>query len=771
MKNIGIIGCDGRENAIGKSLLKTTENIKIFYIGNHSNIGLDKLGANYENGDILNSEIIVNWALKNNLEFVIIGPEKPLEVGIVDILEENRITCFGPHKILASLETSKLFCRKFLSELEEKYSLKLNPEYFEFKNKNNLNIFIQENSKPFVIKQDKLAGGKGVQVMGDHFDTINDGYKICTNLYNNYIPFIIEEKLVGLEFSLFSITDGINISHCPPVQDYKRAYDNNTGPNTGGMGAVMNYLPFLSEEDINMAKKINALVIENISEYTNTKSKYKGVLYGSFIKTSEGIRVIEYNCRFGDPEIIPLFESMKTNFYDVCLNISRQTLSKINFSNDIFLTKYIVPEGYPNNSLKNYEFYIHKMNNTIEQNTIEQNTIEHNTIENIIWASCEKNGDHYIQLGSRTFAYTLSGNDIIKLQKEINSTLDNVHGRLFYRKDIGSFNVDKYTEAGVDIDLGNKIVKNIQPFIRNTENNSVLSTAGGFNGMIECGDKILVSSMDGVGTKSIFVKTMMGEEGLENLGQDLVNHCINDILVSGAQPLFFLDYFASSKLSYEEVVYFVKGVSKACVNSGVILAGGETAEMPDVYKDEHCDLVGTIVGSLDKTQIIDGKSDIKVNDIVLGFKSNGLHTNGYSLIRKLMKIAETQNKMPSKTVIEKLCRPHKCYLDIINTLLKKIKINGLCHITGGGFVDNPPRILPEGLKLKLDHTKLFKDEIYDWIKSLDYVSEEEMMKVFNCGYGMLVIISPENLEKISDYDSKNEYEYGYDLLGKVIECK
>jgi phosphoribosylamine--glycine ligase/phosphoribosylaminoimidazole synthetase len=743
MKNIGIIGCDGRENAIGKSLLRTLEKIKIFYMGSHSNIGLDNLGAIYENGDILNGGVILDWVKKNNIEFVIIGPEKPLEVGIVDILEENDIECFGPRKILALLETSKLFCRNFLSMLEKKYNLELNPKYFEFTTEEEILCFKKVFSNPYVIKQDELAGGKGVLVMGDHFNSFTEGEKICTDLYRKNISFIVEEKLIGEEFSLLSITDGINISHCPPIQDYKRAYENNTGPNTGGMGAILNYLPFLNEEDIKIAEKINQMVIENISQYTNTNHKYKGVLYGSFIKTTKGIRVIEYNCRFGDPEVIPLFEAMKTNFYNICLNISKKTLAPIHFDNSCVLTKYIVPEGYPNKSLKNYEFYVHKIDNT-----------------KIIWASCEKNNNHYLQLGSRTFAYTLKGNNILDLQKKINEDLEKVQGRVFYRKDIGSFYESKYSVAGVNIELGNKIVQQIQPLIKKTENSSVLSTSGGFNGMIECGNKILVSSMDGVGTKSIFVKNVMGDIGLENLGQDLVNHCINDILVSGAQPLFFLDYFASSKLSAEEVVYFVKGVSKACAKSGVILAGGETAEMPDVYKGGHCDLVGTIVGTIDKLDIINGKKDIKRGDIVLGLKAEGLHTNGYSLIRKLLKIGEEKNNKPSSEIMYSLCRPHKCYLEEVNMLLKQIKINGLCHITGGGFIDNPPRVLPEGLKLELDHTKLFKDKIYDWIKSLKYVSEEEMLKVFNCGYGMLVIISENEFNKL---------EKGkYDILGEVI---
>ena len=224
--------------------------------------------------------------------------------------------------------------------------------------------------------------------------------------------------------------------------------------------------------------------------------------------------------------------------------------------------------------------------------------------------------------------------------------------------------------------------------------------------------------------------------------------------------MFFLDYFASSKLKKEEVVNFVKGVSIACQKSNVILAGGETAEMPNVYKGDHCDLVGTIVGTIDKHGIIDGKKNIKPGDMIIGLESNGLHTNGYSLIRKLMEIAKIKNKMPSQKVLDILCLPHKCYLEDINTLLKVIKINGLCHITGGGLIDNPPRILPKGLSLDIDNSKLCQGELYEWIKSLDYIGHDELLKVLNCGFGMLVIISPSEWNKISDQN--------YTLLGKVV---
>lgn len=748
--NIGIIGCGGRENAIGKSLKKDNNQLKLFYIGTHKNIGLDLINAIYKNIDINNPNSVLLWAQTNNLELVIIGPEQPLENGIVDVLEDNNINCFGPRKDLAMLETSKLFCRNFLSTLEIKLNTKLNPEYFFYDNQTKLINHIKSYNKKFVIKQDILAGGKGVLVMDDHFKTNQEAIEICTDYLNNNIPFHIEEKFEGEEFSLMSFTDGINIQHCPPIQDYKRLLYNNNGPNTGGMGCIMNCLSFLDEDDLEYARKINSAVINNIKNYLKTKYYYKGILYGSFIKTKNGIRVIEYNCRFGDPEVISLLENMKTPFINICYDINNGTLKdELIFDNNPTITKYIVPEGYPFNSMKNYEFYIHKIN-----------------MENIIWANCENIDNHYIQLGSRIFAYTLKGNYINDIKYKINTELSKVQGRLYFREDIGSVKLSslinsKYADAGVDIDTGNNIVKKIQKFIKQTENSSVLSKSGSFNGMIEYNNTVLVSSMDGVGTKSIFVKNIMGSKGLINLGEDLVNHCINDILVSGAQPLFFLDYFASSKLSSDEVVNFVNGVSNACKNSNVILAGGETAEMPNVYKDNHCDLVGTIVGVLDKNNIIDGKKNIKNGDIIIGLKSNGLHTNGYSLLRKLIDIGKNTNNEPSKNVIETLCRPHKCYLEEINYLLKKIKINGLCHITGGGLIDNPPRILPNNLKLDLHYDKLFDDELYDWIKSLNYVTENEMLKVFNCGYGMLIIISEEEYKKIID-------EY-YIVLGKVVE--
>ena len=209
MKNIGIIGCNCRENAIGKSLLQNQKNINVYYIGDHANIGLDELGCIYDKVDMMNLEDILDWCKKYSIEFVIIGPENCLEIGVVDLLESESIKCFGPKKDLAKLETDKLFCRDFLNKLENRYNISINPIFYEY-TENIIKTFKTHDTE-FVIKQTNLAGGKGVYVMKDHFDDYEEGFELCEKLNKDNIDFIIEEKLYGEEFSLFSITDGENI--------------------------------------------------------------------------------------------------------------------------------------------------------------------------------------------------------------------------------------------------------------------------------------------------------------------------------------------------------------------------------------------------------------------------------------------------------------------------------------------------------------------------------------------------------------------------------
>jgi phosphoribosylformylglycinamidine cyclo-ligase len=260
----------------------------------------------------------------------------------------------------------------------------------------------------------------------------------------------------------------------------------------------------------------------------------------------------------------------------------------------------------------------------------------------------------------------------------------------------------------------------------------------------------MVSSTDGVGTKTCFILDNMDKnEGMKVLGQDIVNHCVNDILVKGAIPLMFLDYFASSKIDSDLVASFVEGVSMACRENSCSLMGGETAEMPGVYAGGKCDIVGTIMGIVDKNNMIMGKNDIEAGFLVYGIESSGPHTNGYSLIRKIYE------NHPNHEIYSNLFNPHKSYLKEIKNLIDLgVKIKGLCHVTGGGFYDNLPRVLPDNLAVDLNFQILspFKE-----LGVLGNISTRELLTVFNCGYGMLIFVHPE-YQKIIDYK----------LLGRVV---
>ncbi|MBG7616782.1 MAG: phosphoribosylformylglycinamidine cyclo-ligase [Chloroflexi bacterium] len=305
---------------------------------------------------------------------------------------------------------------------------------------------------------------------------------------------------------------------------------------------------------------------------------------------------------------------------------------------------------------------------------------------------------------------------------------------------------NKYKEAGVDIDAAAELTEQIKDYARATRRPEVLSGPGFFGGMFELkGHKnpVLVSSADGVGTKLAVADAM---EKHDSIGIDLVNHCINDILTTGAEPLFFLDYMASGKLNATKIADVVKGLAYACGQAGCTLLGGETAEMPGLYQGEDYDLAGFIVGVVEKDNILPAK-DIREGDIVLGLPSSGLHTNGYSLARRVLgqSPAELNKHYPQlgKKLGEELLEPHRCYYKELKPLLKQIK--ALAHITGGGLVDNLPRCLPDGLSAQLDSSSWQVPPIFRLIQEKGDVSESEMYRVFNMGVGMALICSEENI--------------------------
>ena len=328
-----------------------------------------------------------------------------------------------------------------------------------------------------------------------------------------------------------------------------------------------------------------------------------------------------------------------------------------------------------------------------------------------------------------------------------------------------------YADAGVDITSGDRSKQRIKMLARKTFNKQVLSEIGGFGGLFALDlekfpNPVLVSSADGVGTK---LKVAFDLGIHHTVGQDLVNHCVNDIAVQGATPLFFLDYLATGKLEDNIVETVVQGISEACRANGCALIGGETAQMPGFYADGEYDLAGTIIGAVSRDKIVTGEK-IQVGDVLIGLPSNGLHTNGYSLARKLFfevaKYGPEQyiNELKDKTGAA-LMRTHRSYLSIIKKLTGAEVVNGMAHITGGGITENLPRIIPKGMGAAIDLASWTVPPLFDHLQKLGNVEQDEMLRTFNMGIGLIVVVPAETVKKAKAVLNRaNERHY---IIGRI----
>jgi phosphoribosylformylglycinamidine cyclo-ligase len=307
-----------------------------------------------------------------------------------------------------------------------------------------------------------------------------------------------------------------------------------------------------------------------------------------------------------------------------------------------------------------------------------------------------------------------------------------------------------YSDAGVDIDAGNALVERIKPIVKRTHRSGVLGGLGGFGGLFELPlnqykNPVLVSGTDGVGTK---LRVAIDLQQYDTVGIDLVAMCVNDVIVAGAEPLFFLDYLATGKLDVEVATSIVAGIGEGCVRAGAALVGGETAEMPGMYEGDDFDLAGFTVGLVEKSDILD-KNNVADGDVIIGINSSGPHSNGYSLIRKVLEVsgADTTMAFENKTLGEVLLEPTRIYVKAILALLKKVDVHALAHITGGGLPENLPRVLPDGMNAEIDSSSWKRGEIFNWLQREGNISDSEMYRTFNCGIGMVVVVKEQDQEQ------------------------
>jgi len=419
--NILVIGSGAREHAIVRALKRSPKDKEIFCLGSNINPGIAELCADLAVGNINDTHTITAYAKKKTVDLAIIGPENPLAVGVADVLWDSGVKVVGPRKDLAQIETSKAFTRDLLTE----YNISGCPKYKTFTSLSGVADFLDELGESFVVKYDGLAGGKGVKVSGDHLHSHDDAKIYCKELVEKGSVFVLEEKLIGQEFSLMSFCDGETLKHMPAVQDHKRAYEGDTGPNTGGMGTYSDgdhSLPFLTKHDVNQAHEINTATAKALKNKFG--DGYRGVLYGGFITTADGVKLIEYNARFGDPEAINVLSLLESDFIEICNGITDGRLNRVDvrFKNKATVCKYAVPEGYPDDPVKGESIDLSNIENT----------------DSLFYASVDVHNGKLIEAGSRTIAVVGLAESISAAEQLAEKEVSAVSGPLFHRSDIGT---------------------------------------------------------------------------------------------------------------------------------------------------------------------------------------------------------------------------------------------------------------------------------------------------------------------------------------------
>lgn len=429
--NILIVGSGAREHALAVALHRSSQQPKIFCCGTSLNPGIKQMAAEYWSGDITDVDEITRIAKEWQISLAIIGPEAPLEKGLADVLWSLAIPSIGPRMKLAQIETSKGFAR----DLMKKYNIPGAPRYQSFKDMKGVETFLyQLGENNYVVKANGLMGGKGVKVAGDHLHSIQDAISYCKEIFSSGQSCVIEEKLIGQEFSFMCFCDGEHIVPMPIVQDHKRAFVNDKGPNTGGMGSYSDAnhsLPFLTEDDVKIALNINELVYRALMQEIN--DKYIGILYGSFIATRDGVFVIEFNARFGDPEALNVLTLLESDLVTICqaMVTGSLTVDQVQFSRQATVCKYAVPQGYPDAPVKDVCIDISAVKNKAR----------------LYLASVHAVDGKIYATGSRTAAYVGVADSISAAEEISEKEVCGIGGPLFHREDIGT---DKLIQHRVD---------------------------------------------------------------------------------------------------------------------------------------------------------------------------------------------------------------------------------------------------------------------------------------------------------------------------------
>jgi phosphoribosylamine---glycine ligase len=420
MKRVLLIGNGAREHVLAETFKRSPRGCELAVFAKAMNPKIAEMAAAYEQGDLDDADAIVAFARDFAADFVCVGPENPLADGIVDALAEAGIPSASPMATVARLESSKSFTRDLL----RKHGIAGNPEFRVFESEEGLREYLEELGE-YVVKADGLMGGKGVKLSGEHLHSLDEGVAYAVDCVEKQGHVVVEEKFVGQEFSLMSFSDGENIADMPAVQDHKRAYEGDTGPNTGGMGTwsdADHSLPFLRADDVREAHEITQATVRALEAETGVK--FVGIMYGGFIATRKGVRLIEYNARFGDPEAMNVLPLLKSDLIEICERMIDGTLDEmeIEFERKATVVKYVVPKGYPDAPVKGEKIEVGEVPEGVKA----------------YYASVDQREDGLYLSGSRAIAFVGIADTVAEAEKLAQSAVSSVSGPVFYRPDIGT---------------------------------------------------------------------------------------------------------------------------------------------------------------------------------------------------------------------------------------------------------------------------------------------------------------------------------------------
>ena len=677
----------------------------------------------------------------DDTDLVIPGPEQVLVDGAADECARRGIPCFGPTSELAQLEASKSWARRIATDLAIP-----GPRWMRFEGPDataDATAWWRDMGADVVVKLDGLAAGKGVAVPSSERETTAAIEAAGEG------PFVLEERLTGPECSLLALCDGTTAVALPLAQDHKRIGEGDTGPNTGGMGAYAPApVPHTADE------LLSIFVQPVLDHFAAQGTPYVGVIFAGLMITSDGPRLIEYNVRLGDPETQAVLPLLRSDYAALALAGTQGDINSIplQFRDGSAVTVVAASAGYPGTP---------ETGSPINDNLA--NSVPDDADDTIALRFDAGVSDGATS-GGRVLAVTGIGPDLGAARTAAYERLDAISfPGMQVRRDIGwrapGASLPTYAAAGVDIDEGTRAVEQMKAAVESTHDvgsgRGVLQGVGSFGGVFsaaaitELDEPVLVASTDGVGTK-VELAARLGQ--VRGVGADIVNHCIGDVLVQNARPLFFLDYIAASVLDADMVAEVVIGMAEACRVANCAVLGGETAEMPGVYQPGAFDIAGTLVGVADRGSLLP-RADVSAGDVLVGLASSGPHTNGYSLLRQLFDWIpmDVVPEGMDRPLGEALLEPHRNYLDPLRAALDAdgSPIKALAQITGGGLPENLPRVLPEDVGAEIDLGSWPVPPLFQLVEELTpTMSTDERYRTLNMGIGMVTVCSPDDVERL-----------------------